>query len=142
MRYRVYYIPEYPIDRLAPLDEMRVAYNDSNPDFVALKNSISEQGMLNPVFAQHINGKMCVSVGKQRVIACQALHITHIPVMFWDYDGMGIGQWGNLFPVPILTEEEGQAYFADDVKFTLDRFVSVTKNVQWREQNGRNQTRE
>lgn len=136
MRYRVYYIPEYPIAGFAPLQEMRVAYNDSNPAYVALKSSISEKGLLNPIFAQHINGKMCVSVGKQRVIACQDELIPYVPLVFWDYDGCGIGRWGKLHPEPILSEEQGQAYFSDDVKFTLDRFVSVTKNVQWGEHNG------
>lgn len=131
-RYRVYYVDHFPIAQFAPIQSMRTQYNPQNVNYAALCADIAEKGLLNPLFADHINGKMCVSVGKQRLIACEDLGITNTPLVFIDTDGMGASNYWHLIPQPILSEEHGQSFFSDDVKFTMGRYVSVTKNIKWR----------
>lgn len=112
------------------------------PRFRALVESIEREGLRIPVFGIIVGMEGAIvfrsMTGKQRV---EALHYLGRDVPFVAHD---VHHKFNLLPqgyrdmaVQIHTEEEGQRYFEGEAKFSMgDRYVSVVKHRNWRDEVG------
>jgi hypothetical protein len=119
---RVYYHPAFPVK-----DLVGVFKGPRDVVFAKLIDSITRDGVLNPIWAGTNISQIIPRTGKQRVEVCKILGITEVPVVVVDT--------GKMIPksklewTEILTQEQGEALFADNYNFTLDP-PELTKDLE------------
>lgn len=133
----VYYLPEvWHADiwnESVQTDEDR----GKNPRFWKLVESIERDGLRIPVFGILVQNKFRTMVGKQRTEALRYLG-RHVPMVIHDVHRQLplMAAYYQETAVPILSTEEGQKYFEGEATFNMDRYVSVIKLRNWRDEVG------
>ena len=99
----------------------------------SLKQSINENGLLDPLFLTNLNGKLKVLIGNNRMVICKELHIKIIPCIITQIGNSKFFLKGkelktdkeikNLFHLPNEVEVRRNKGRVDLVKAT--RFVKM-----------------
>ena len=133
-KHSVYYVPEMPIEAI--VSEHLAQLDENHPYFPSVKQSISEVGILYPIFGQCIQYVVTAAVGKQRVEACRQLGLETCPMVIDDYDNTFRTTEYAKNAIKIVDTAHGQTFFSDDYVFSMDRYVSVKKKNHWRDEYG------
>lgn len=83
-------VPQLGEQKVVPVDKIIIGKNrkidTKSEDFIELKNSIEQQGLLQPILIAQTNGKLNLVAGKRRLRAHMELGLKEIPAYVRDLD--------------------------------------------------------
>ncbi len=125
------------IDDLNPdLDQPRKYFDQQS--LQELADSISTQGVIQPIIFREEEGKLIVVAGERRVRAAKKAGIKHIPAIFTDGDHTEIALVENLLREDLTAIEEAEAlnsllkkhsYTQDQIAKTLGKGRSTVSEI-------------
>lgn len=104
-----------PIQEIEVRKQVRTDIDTESESFKALKESIKEKGVIEPIICRDIQGKTVLIAGERRLRACQELGLVNIPVRFicdlTEEDVLAIQLIENLQRENINPIDEAKGYF-------------------------------
>lgn len=122
-----------PVDNIAPNRyQPRTDFNEEELD--RLKDSIAEQGILQPLLVRHMDGAYELIAGERRLRAAKSANLSHVPVVVKDLTNeqvLEVSIIENIQRANLNVLEEAEAYFRlmDEFGYTQEKVAQkIGKN--------------
>ncbi len=112
-----------PIDDIKP-NRFQPRTNFSKEELEELKDSILEQGVIQPLLVRSIDGSYELIAGERRLRAAQLANLTHIPVFvkdLTDEQALEVAIIENVQRQDLNALEEGEAYYRLTTEFNYNQ---------------------
>jgi ParB family chromosome partitioning protein len=122
-----------PVDTIAPNRyQPRTDFNEA--ELERLKDSIAEQGILQPLLVRHMDGAYELIAGERRLRAAKSANLSHVPVVvkhLTDEQVLEVSIIENIQRANLNVLEEAEAYFRlmDEFGYTQEKVAEkIGKN--------------
>ncbi|MBG0779660.1 MAG: ParB/RepB/Spo0J family partition protein, partial [Desulfotignum balticum] len=122
-----------PVENIAPNRyQPRTSFNEE--ELERLKESIAEQGVLQPLLVRHMDGAYELIAGERRLRAAKSANLSHVPVVvknLTDEQVLEVSIIENIQRANLNVLEEAEAYFRlmDEFGYTQEKVAQkIGKN--------------